>query len=103
MVKRKIPTPLLLSDVVKDAADQLRQIKAAEPDDPVMKFDSCEIELSVAATIEPGGKVKLAVVEFGADASYANTQKVTLKFSSAGAGITAAAEDVDDAPLPDPD
>ena len=100
MAKRKLPTPLLLSDVVKDAADQLRAIKAAEPEDPVMKFDACEIELSVAATIDPNGKVNLVVVEFGADASYANTQKVTITFSASGEGIQAPATETGSAPLP---
>lgn len=101
MVERKLPTLLSLSAVVKDAADQLRAIKADEPENPVMQFVSCEIELGVAATVEPGGKVKLAVVEFGADASYGNTQKITLKFSSIGGGIQAPSLDEGVAPLPD--
>lgn len=101
MIDRKLPTLLSLTDVVKDAANKLREIKNEEPDEPVMKFETCEIELTVGAEIEPGGKVNLGVVAFGADASYTNTQRIKLTFKAFGDGITAASEDIDDAPLPD--
>jgi hypothetical protein len=73
---------LSLSDIVRSAADELREVKQAEPKDPVMTFEKCEIELSVATEVAPGGKLKFLIFEGGVDAKRANTHKVTLTFTA---------------------
>jgi len=81
------PSFLSLSQIVKATADELRTIHATEPkpDQGVMKFTECEIELSVLAKVEANGKVKFWVVEAGGGASYENASKVTLKFTALSA------------------
>ena len=80
----ELPSVLSLSQIVKATADELRTIHAAEPkpDQGVMRFTECEIELSVLAKAEADGKVKFWVIEAGAGVSYENASKVTLKFTA---------------------
>lgn len=79
-----------LSDIVRSAADELREVKEAEPQDPVMTFEKCEIELSVATEVSPGGKLKFLIFEGGVDAKRANTHKVTLTFTAIKGRIVSA-------------
>jgi hypothetical protein len=76
------PKLISLPDLVQSAADDLRRIHAEQPDDAVMQFTECEVELEVVASVDAKGKVKFWVVEAGGGASYENSQKVKLKFAA---------------------
>jgi hypothetical protein len=96
------PKLISLPDLVKSAADDLRAIRAAEPQDAVMRFSECEVELGVVASVDANGKVRIWVVEAGAGATYENSQKITLKFTAipGASGIQAPAVGEEAAPLP---
>lgn len=76
------PKLISLPDLVKSAADDLRTIQKAQPNDAVMQFSECEVELEVVASVDAKGSVKFWVVEAGGGASYENSQKIKLKFTT---------------------
>jgi hypothetical protein len=99
----QLPNVISLPDIVKNTADDLRKIRDAHAQDPVMQFTECEVELTVVASADVEGKIKLfVVVETGAKVSYENTQKVKLKFTTIPGqpGIQAPAVPEGTAPLP---
>jgi hypothetical protein len=97
------PKLVSLPDLVKTTADDLRAIRNAQPEDTVMQFTECEVELAVVASADVDGKVKFWVVEAGAGISYENSQKVKLKFTAVPGkpGIQAPAVVEGSARLPD--
>ena len=102
-MKMQPPKVFSLSEVVRSTADELRRIHADEPspDQAVMRFTECDIEVSVAVAADVDGKVKFWVIEAGAGVSYKNSQKVILRFSSIpGKEPVALVQDSGAAPLP---
>lgn len=98
----ELPKLVSLSDLVVSTADELRTIRAKEPQDAVMRFSECEVELAVAVKADVNGKVKFWVIEAGSGLAYENSQKVKLKFSAipGDAPVQALAVGHGKAPLP---
>ena len=83
--------PVSLTELVRDVAEQLRELKRQPPpaDEAVLGFKECSIELSVAATIQGGAGIKFYVVEVSGKGSTSATHKIKLTFSSVGDSIQA--------------
>ncbi|HEY6372168.1 MAG TPA: trypco2 family protein [Candidatus Sulfotelmatobacter sp.] len=107
MSPKKEPTPVSLSELVKSVAAELRIVKADKPaaGEEVITLTNCDIELSVAATMEGSAGIKFYVVEIGGKGSATASHKITLKFS-APAGVIAAvqrkAQSNEEIPAPKP-
>ena len=94
-----------LSTLVRQAAAELRDLKAVPPipGQEVMSFTECSIELSVTVTNEASGGLKFWVVEAGGKAVGSQAHKITLKFSALDPRATQAQGASDGkAPLPGP-
>ncbi len=74
----KFELPKLLATL----SDQLREAdrNARANGKPIMQVEECEIELSVALEVGAKGSVKFWVMEAGADAKTAHTNKIRVKF-----------------------
>jgi hypothetical protein len=86
MPSKKEPKAVSLSELVKSVASELRIVKADKPapGQEVMTLTNCDIELSVAATMEGSAGIKFYVVEIGGKGSATASHKITLKFTSTG-------------------
>lgn len=73
----KLELPTLLATL----SDQLREAdrNARARGNPIMQLEECEIELSVSLELGAKGSVKFWVLEAGADAKTAHTNKVRVK------------------------
>jgi len=87
----RVPGLVSLAEVVKNAADELREIRSNPPPDgqAVMQFTECEVEVEAIVGADVDGKVRFWVIEAGAGAKYENSHKVTLKFKSIGGPVQA--------------
>lgn len=73
-----------LSDLVAYVSTQLTKASddAKGRGEPVMEFDGCTLEMSVAVTSEAQAGIKVYVVTLGGDISKAETQTITATFKS---------------------
>jgi hypothetical protein len=80
---------LTLSQLVAHTAEELRRVKEQEPspEDAVMQFTECEMELAVKITVEGSAGIKIYIVNVGAKGAREATHTVRLKFSAIGSNI----------------
>jgi hypothetical protein len=74
-----------LSQMIKNVAQELRDLKPDVGAKPVIKFEGCEIELAVIVGAEAGGGFKFWVIDAETKATAETSSKVTLKFGPVGA------------------
>ena len=75
---------LSLDAIVRDVAEQLHQLRDNPPQDPVIAFKGCEVELSVKAAVQAGGGIKFYIFSADVKASQEHVSKIKLTFGSAG-------------------
>lgn len=90
--------PLSLDAIVRDVAAQLHKLRETPPQDPVIAFSGCEIELSVKATVEADGGIRFYVFSAGAKASVEQVSKIKLTFGAAGPPLVMVAQTPGPAP-----
>lgn len=86
---------LTLSELVKQAAGELRKVKAEEPppDEAVMQFIECQIDLNVKVSVEGRAGIKFWILDVGGKAARDKGHMIRLKFSAIpGRGIQALQE-----------
>lgn len=71
-----------LSQLIKNAADEIRAARSEEPKEAVIQFESCELELAVTVGGETGGGVKFLVMEASAKAKAETVSRIRLKFAA---------------------
>lgn len=70
-----------LADMIELVADELlhaEQIRIKRGH--VMQFEECELEMTVEAEIQEGGKLKIWVLELGSENKRTNSNKIKVKF-----------------------
>jgi len=69
-----------LGQLIEQTAQELRELQNRPPQDAVMQFTSCELELAVTVSAELGGGIKFTLIDFSAKGSAENASKVKLSF-----------------------
>jgi hypothetical protein len=92
---------LSLDAIVRDVARQLHELRRDPlPDDPVIAFIGCEIELSVKATAEVGGGIRFHIFSAEAKAGGEAASKIKLTFGAAGVPLVMQVQAEGAAPIP---
>jgi Trypsin-co-occurring domain 2 len=69
-----------LAELVDKTADELRKIKDKPQRDAVIRFNGCELELSVTLKAEVGGGIKFWLVDASTKVAGETVSKVKLSF-----------------------
>src|SRR5262245_10853599 len=69
-----------LAQLIEHTADELRALKRRPPQEAVMTFTGCELELAVTLKAEAGGKIKFWLVEANTKGAGETVSKVKLSF-----------------------
>ena len=100
MANKEDAKALSLDEIVRNVAEQLHRLREKPPQDPVIAFTECEIELAVKATVQAGGGIHFYVFSAEAKASSEQVSKIKLKFGAAGAPVVMLAGTEGKAPKP---
>jgi hypothetical protein len=80
---------LTLSELVAHTAEELRRVKEQEPppEDVVMRFTECEMELAVKVTVEGHAGIKIYILDVGGGGTHEAANTIRLKFSAIESNI----------------
>jgi len=80
---------LTLSELVAHTAEELRRVKEQEPppEDAVMRFTECEMELAVKVTVEGHAGIKIYILDVGGGGTHEAANTIRLKFSAIESNI----------------
>lgn len=89
-----------MSELIDYVATQLRAASESAPErgGPIMKFDQCTMEMTVAVEWKATAGIRVWVIEAGAGGSRSTSQKITVSFTPIpGQQVLAAVAEADKA------
>jgi hypothetical protein len=69
-----------LGDLIKNTADDIRKARAETPENAVMQFEKCELELAVTVSGEAGASIRFWLVDAKTNVKGEYVSKVKLSF-----------------------
>ena len=69
-----------LAQLIENTADELRKLRKTPPEQAVIQFTGCELELAVTIAAEAGGGIKFWVVDASGKTSGKTISRVKLSF-----------------------